>query len=79
MLPREVTRATRLVAGGSTDCVVVYPAQDPAYGDLAQAVAEAMERRTRVRPALVRDTEIIHRRNAPLPEEYRSHFSSLRH
>lgn len=71
MLPRTVARATPLVHQRRTDCVIVYPSRDPAYAEMAQRLAAAVEDRTQVRPAVMADAAILPRRGMPLPEEYR--------
>jgi hypothetical protein len=71
MLPRVVQSSTTLVREGRTSCIIVYPAQDHGYLELARSLAEAMARRTGVSPTLMADTAILPQRGLPLPDAYR--------
>ncbi len=71
MLPRTIQRTTPLVQQGRPDGVIVYPAQDPAYEELARMLAAAVAKRTHARPLCMKDHDVIPRRGVPLPGSYR--------
>lgn len=70
MLPRAVQRTTPLVHRGRSEGIIVYPAQDPAYKELARELAAAIARRARVELIRLTDAEIIPQRGFPLPKPY---------
>jgi hypothetical protein len=73
MLARTIHKNTPLVINGQLDVTLIYPACDPAYEQLAQKLASAIQQVAGNAATLLPDCAVIPSINCRLPDAYRQH------
>ncbi len=73
MLARSIQKSTPLVRNGQLDVTIIYPSGHPAYEQLAQNLANAIQPAGKNEAVVLSDSAVIPAINCPLPEQYRKH------